>query len=180
MPGHLSFSPSDARIIFAYNRAVFDRFVRRIRKLPWRVAHRRRGIGHESLFDTLVHVLNVHEVWLAYIVRGRTSDSELEELFADRRRRPEDWAGFDRYAKRVWAGVATTVEGFTTRNLGRRVKVFWMPGEYTVRDAVLQTTIEQAHHLGEVIGALWQDDREPPEMTWIDVGRALDRRTRRR
>jgi hypothetical protein len=46
-----------------------------------------------------------------------------------------------------------------------------MPGRYTVADALLQATIEEAHHLGEVIGALWQEDLSSPAMTWIDVRR---------
>jgi len=175
----LSFSARDARALVDYNRAVFARFVRRVRNLPAPQARRRRGIGHESLFDTLVHVLNVQEVWLVYIVRGRNSDKELGALFDDERRHPKNWKGFDEYAKRVWSGVDETLKGLTPRSLARRVNVFWMPGRYTVRDALLQTTMEEAHHLGEIIGALWQDDRKPPDMTWIDVRRPPSRRRRK-
>ncbi len=139
-----------------------------------------RGIGHESLFDTLVHILNVHEVWLVYIVRGHNSDKELEPLFNDPSRHPKNWKGFDTYSRRVWAGVDETLEGLTPRDLERPVKAFWMPGRYTLGDALVQTTFEQAHHLGEIIGALWQDDLEPPEMTWLDTNRALAARRRRR
>ena len=179
MAESLTFSLHDARAIVEYNRGVFERFARRVRRLPGKEAFRRRGIGHESLFDTLVHILNVQEVWLVYIVRGRNSDKELGALFEDSRRHPRDWKGFDAYAKRVWAGVEETLAGLTPRALGRAVKVFWMPGDYTFRDAFFQTTIEEAHHLGEVIGALWQDDRRPPDMTWIDVRRGRARRRRR-
>ncbi len=174
----LELAPSDVRSLSSYNRKVFDRFVRRIRRLPPRVARRRRGIGHETLFDTLVHILNVQEVWLVYIVRGRNSDEELEALFQDRSRRPRDWKGFDAYARRVWSGVDATLRSLTPRALARPVSVFWMPGRYTVRDAVLQVTFEEAHHLGEIIGALWQDDRPSPDMTWLDVRRARVRRRR--
>jgi uncharacterized damage-inducible protein DinB len=179
MPPQLSFSPEDARAIFAYDRSVFDRFVRRVRRLPGRQATRPRGIGHESLFATLVHILHVHEVWHVYIVRGRASRRELETLFRDRSRRPRNWKEFDAYSKRVWIGVESTARHLTNRDLGRVVKAPWMPGRYTVRDAIVQSTIEEAHHLGEVIGALWQDDREPPDMTWIDVRRGPVRRSRR-
>ena len=179
MARSLSLTPNDARAIVEYNHAVFDRFVRRVRNLPGTEATRPRGIGHESLFDTLVHILNVQEVWFVYIVRGRTSDRELGALFDDARRHPSTWKGFDAYAKRVWSGVDETVRGLTPRSLARTVKVFWMPGRYTVRDAVFQTSFEEAHHLGEVIGALWQDDRKSPDMTWIDVRRGRSRRARR-
>lgn len=167
----LRFTREDARAIAEYNRAVFERFARKVRRLPAREAMRKRGIGHESLFATLVHILQVQEVWLVYVVRGRDSDEELEALFQDATRRPSTWKGLDRYSERVWAGIAETARGLTDRKLGERVHAFWMPGRYTVRDAFLQATFEQAHHLGEIIGALWQDDRRPPDMTWIDVRR---------
>jgi uncharacterized damage-inducible protein DinB len=175
----LSFGPSDARAIAEYNRAVFERFVRKVRRLPGTQATRRLGIGHESLFDTLVHILNVQEVWFAYIMRGRNSDREIGALFEDASRHPHDWAGFDAYSERVWTAVDEYVRRVTDRELGRRVSVFWMPGRYTVRDAVLQATLEEGHHIGEIIGALWQDDRKPPDMTWIDVRRPA-RRTKKR
>jgi uncharacterized damage-inducible protein DinB len=179
MTGSLRFSPQDARAIAAYNHAVFDRFVRKVRRLPGKEATRKRGIGHESLFNTLVHVLNVQEVWLVYVVHGRTSDRVLGELFRDPSRHPTTWKGFDEYSTRVWKGIDATLRGLTGRSLDRRVSAFWMPGRYTVRDALLQATVEEAHHLGEIIAALWQDDRRPPDMTWIEVGRPAARRRRR-
>ena len=163
--------PRAIRELVAYDRAVFDRFVRRVRRLPTGAQHRKRGIGHESLFDTLVHILHAREVWLVYIVRGRNSDPELEALFADPVRHPHDWRGFDAYARRVWGEVEVTVRSLTAASLGRRVSAFWMKGRYTVRDAFFQASYEEAHHLGEIIGALWQDDVRPPDMTWIDVHR---------
>jgi len=174
----LELSPHDAKVLVAYNRALFDRFVRKVRRLPRGRAMRRRGIGHESLFATLVHILNVQEVWLVYIVRGRNSDEELGPLFQEKNRHPRDWKTFDLYARRVWAGVDATTRRLTTRDMGRRVWAFWMRGRYTVRDAYLQATMEEAHHIGEIIGALWQDDVRPPEMTWIDVRRPPSRRGR--
>lgn len=175
----LRFSPQEATTLLEYDRAVFERFVHRVRRLPGKSATRRRGIGHESIFDTLVHILNVHEVWLVYIIRGRNSESELEKLFEDRSRHPTTWEEFDVYARKVWAGVDKSLAALTSRSLGRAAKVFWMPGRYTVRDAFLQTTFEEAHHLGEIIGALWQEEIEPPDMTWIDVGRGRAHRTTR-
>ncbi len=168
-PLPLRFGPDDARALVAYNRAVFERYARAIRRLPARAAHRRREIGHQSLFDTLVHILNVQEVWLVYLLRGR--NGELSRLFQDAARHPDDWAGFARYQRRVWEGIGETASAWTARSLGRTVAAPWMPGRYTARDGLLQATLEQAHHLGEIIGALWQDDREPPEMTWIDTRR---------
>ncbi len=167
-------SADTARRILVYDRAVFERFERRIRRLPKRGAFEDRGIGHLSYFATLVHVLNVHEAWLVYVVPGRTA--EFVRTHAEPRRHPSDWAGFRRYSSEVWQGLERFAEQATDRSLARRVQAPWMPGRYTVGDAVLQTSFEEAHHLGELIGALWQQDRRSPDMTWIDVGRGGPRR----
>ena len=166
-------TPSQARRISAYNRRLFERFVSCVRKLSWQDASRKREIGHQSLFGTLVHILNVHEVWMEYIIQGRNSDAELEKLFADKRRRPEDWKGFSTYSSRVWRSIDQKLAKLTPKDMGKQVSVFWMPGNYSVSDAIMQTTFEQEHNHGEIIGAMWQQDVEPPRMTWISVGDAM-------
>ena len=167
-------SVESARALFVYNRNVFYRFVARVERLPAKASRRSRGIGHLSLFDTLVHVLNVHEAWIAYILPGRVR--ELPARFREPDRHPKDWAGFHTYETRVWTEVDRYLAGLTAKELARTVRAPWMPGRYSVSDALFQTTFEEAHHLGEIIGALWQEDRAPPDMTWIDIGRAPVRR----
>lgn len=171
-------SSAQAAELEAYDRKVFDRFVRRVRRLPWTQAVREREIGHRTLFATLVHILNVREVWLVYIVPGR--NRELARLFSEPSRHPNDWKGFRTYAERVWSGSAATTRGLRGRDLGRTVRAPWMPGKYTVADAYLQASYEEAHHLGEIIGALWQDDVASPPMTWIEVTRPSRGRARSR
>ena len=58
--------------------------------------------------------------------------------------------------------------GLTERRLDARVRAPWMPARYNLEDGFVQSTIEQANHLGEVIGVYWQHDRAPPKMTWIE------------
>ena len=157
------------RALVRYNRAVFDRFVRRLRRLPWKEVVRNREIGHRTLFDTLVHILIVQEGWLVYLVGDRVD--EMADRFRGENALPTTWPQFDRFAERVWTGVDAAARQLRPSGLGRRVRAPWMPGRYTVRDAFLQVTMEEAHHLGEIIGALWQDDRAPPPMTWIEVMR---------
>jgi uncharacterized damage-inducible protein DinB len=177
MAGPLTLSPGDARAIFEYNRAVFDRFARRLSRLPWPTVTAERQTGHHTLFDTLVHILHVQEAWLVYVVPGRSR--ELSRRFREADRHPTTWEGFRTYSDRVWTETAAVVRSLSARDLRRTVKAPWMPGRYTVADALLQATVEQAHHLGEVIGALWQDDLPSPAMTWIDVRRTPTRSARR-
>ena len=170
-------TPDQARAIYAYNFRLFDRYVRAVKRLPGRAAFKRREIGHQSLFDTLVHILNAQEVWLI-VHRGRAR-------FGCRSPPPVQGRGSSSQGvegvrpgtqRRVHHGIESYLAGLTPREMRRSVHAFWMPGEYTVSDAILQTTFEEAHHVGEIIGALWQDDIASPEMTWIGVGRALTRR----
>ena len=172
------FGPADAMALVEYNHRLFDRFARQVRRLPRRAGFRKRGIGHETLFDTLVHIVNVQEVWLLYINRGRNSDRELGSLFENPARHPKDWRDLDAYAERVWSEVEEVTERLTAKELSARVSVFWMKGRYTVRDGYLQATFEEAMHIGEIIGALWQDDTATRDMTWIDVRRPKRRRRR--
>ena len=163
------------RRLEAYNQRVFGRFEQSVRRHGWAAAVKNREIGHLSLKDTLVHILNVHEAWLVAIPQERW------EVFDAPGRRPTDvrsWADLRKYRERVWSGVQAFLGPLTEAKLARRVKAPWMPGRYTLEDAFYQVTIEQAHHLGEIIGAYWQSDWKPPDMTWIEnqPGRRVRRR----
>ncbi len=170
--GTLRFSPDDARAILAYDRAVYDRYLRRVARMPWREAKRDRGTGHGSYFDTLLHIVHPAEAWLLILPDGDVGPT-LEQRLDDPTRWPTDLPGLRRYAARVWSDIDRWAADLTDRSLSRPVSAPWMAGRFTIRDAILQATLEQAHHLGELIGAMWQTDTEPPEMTWMDTRRAL-------
>jgi len=155
------------RALLDYDRTLFDTYVRRIRRLPKKITHRNLGIGHGSMIATLTHILNVQESWLLYIIPRR--QREIDALWQDPARKPKDWKEFDAYAARVWDGIEARLPTLTDQELHRRVKAFWMPGRCTVRDAVLQISFEEAHHIGELIGAMWRLNIEPPTMTWIEL-----------
>ena len=148
-----------------YDRTVFERFERAVVRLGWKAAIRNRETGHLSFKNTLVHILNVHEAWVVAVAQGKW------EIFDEPDRRPDavaSWALFRRYRNRVWAAEDAFLAGLTDARLQRRVRAPWMRGRYTLEDAFLQISFEQAHHLGEIIGAFWQMDRSPPVMTWIE------------
>lgn len=147
-----------------YDRRAFEAFERGIKRLGWSQATKDRGIGHLSLKDTLVHILNVHEAWL---VGAATGNWEFAKDQSRRRANIRSWSDLRRYRERVWAGIDELMEGLTDAQLRRRVKVSWIKGRYTLEDGFFQTSFEQAHHLGEIIGAYWQMDRTPPQMMWI-------------
>ncbi len=69
----------------------------------------------------------------------------------------------------VEASVDALLRELNDSMLAFPIKVDWMETEHSLADALMQVTIEQAHHLGEIIALLWQHNIEPPEMTWIGV-----------
>lgn len=150
--------------LITYDRRAFEAFERGIQRRGWAEAAKDRGTGHHSFKDTLVHILNVHEAWLVGAAQGKW------DIFKDPSRKRENvrsWTDLRRYRGRVWAGIDELMAGLTEEQLQRRVKVPWIGGRYTLEDAFFQSSFEQAHHLGEIIGAYWQMDRAPPQMMWI-------------
>jgi uncharacterized damage-inducible protein DinB len=159
------------RRLVRFDRLSFESFERSIRRLGWKAATANREIGHLTVKDTLVHILNVQEAWLVAAAQDR-----WEEVRGDQRRRRENvrsFADLTAYRKRAWASIDPLLRGLTDRQLDRRVSVPWIPGRYTLEDGFFQSSFEQAHHLGEVIAAYWQKDRVPPQMMWIPLQRGL-------
>lgn len=155
------------RRLSRYNRAAFASFERSATRLGWRQATRDRGLGHASIKDTLVHILNVHEAWLVASAQDR-----WEEVRANPGRRAgavRSFADLRRYRAATWRAIDPLLAALTDRQLDRRVRVPWIPGRYTLQDAFFQSSFEQAHHLGELIGAYWQANRTPPQMMWIPL-----------
>jgi len=167
-------SVADVRRLYVYNWKVYDAYLDRLQRLPWRLAVRDLGSGHRSLKDTMVHILNVHDAWINFVVPGRVR--ELERTPGRRPAELGSWAEVRGYRDRVRAGVDPFLRRLRPADLRRPVHAPWMPGHYTLEDVFLQTSLEQAHHLGEVIALLWQREIEPPEMTWIDLRREGARR----
>jgi uncharacterized damage-inducible protein DinB len=160
----VSYVPTIRRLV-DYNRRVFDRYLRSAVRRGWKAATKNRETGHRSIKDTLMHILNVHEAWLVAIAQDRW------EVFDTPGRRGDavrSWAELRKYRDRVWHEIDTLMGRLTEADLRRRVKAPWMPGKYTLEDAFFQTSFEQAHHLGEIIGVYWQADWTPASMTWIE------------
>ena len=160
----------DYRRIFAYNRRVLEVYCRKLERLPWHVVSREREAGWHSIVGTFNHILRVHDAWLNYVIQGELANpgmmrrtwSSLESMKEIRASLEKTWAKIGSYLKRL-----------TDRELRRIVRAEWQPKACSVADALMQVTFEQAHHTGEIIAMLWQDDVRPPEMTWLSTSWAL-------
>ena len=159
-------SVDSVRRLVRYDRLAFESFERGIKRLGWKEATKNREIGHLSFKDTLVHILNVHEAWLVAAAQDRW---EVGKDPSRRRENVRSWADLRKYRERVWSGIDALMADLSEPRLRSRVKVPWMSGRYTLEDAFFQSSFEQAHHVGEIIGAYWQMDKAPPQMMWIPL-----------
>jgi uncharacterized damage-inducible protein DinB len=153
----------DFRRIFSYNRIVLHSFFEAIDKLPVEIASKNLEASHSSIAGIFTHILTVYDGWLNHARKGETSgvpEFELDEAY-------QSMDGMRKYMKHVEAGVDALLRELDDAMLGMPVRVDWMEREHSLADALMQVTIEQAHHLGEIIALLWQHNIEPPEMTWI-------------
>jgi uncharacterized damage-inducible protein DinB len=147
-----------------YDRRAFETYERGIQRLGWKEAVKNRETGFLSFKDTLVHVLNVHDSLLIAVAQKRP------EIWKDPARKRENirsWEDLRNYRNRVWKGIDELIPKISEKSLRRVAKVPWFRGRYTLEDVIIQASFEQAHHLGEIIGAYWQMDKAPPQMMFI-------------
>lgn len=164
-------SPDDSRRMYAYNRRVLEVYLRKLERLPWSVVSKDRGVTWHSMAGVFKHILGVYDGWLNYVIQGASADPVAwkrpwKSLGAMQEIRP--------YFEAVWARADRLLDGLTEASLRRKVKAPWQPKACPLADALMQVTLEQAHHLGEIIAMLWQEDIRPPEMTWLGTNWALE------
>ena len=176
MPAPMA-SAEEFRRIYRYNRAVMDAYARKLERLPWSVVSKDRGATWHSMAGVFHHIVGVYDGWLRYVAQGRGVD----EKTASRR-----WDSFASMADirafhdAVWASVERLLDRLTDASLRHGVRAPWKPKACTLEDALLQVTLETAHHLGEIIAMLWQEDRRPPAMTWLDIQWGLEAAAKKR
>ncbi len=164
------------RRIYRYNRAVMDAYARKLERLPWAVVSKDRGATWHSMAGVFHHVVGVYDGWLCYVVQGKDVMEETAAKSWDSLASMREVRAFH---DAVWDQVDVLIRGLTDASLRRKVKAPWQPKACTLEDALMQVTLETAHHLGEIIAMLWQEDIQPPAMTWLDIQWGLDARARR-
>jgi len=163
MSGHMN--ADDFRRIFKYNRQVLHSFLETLDKLPSEIVSENVGASHNSMKDIFTHILTVYDGWLNHARKGEASgvpDLEFDEAF-------HSMDAMKRYMEHVETGVDALLGDLSDSMLASPIKVDWFEKERSLADVLMQVTIEQAHHLGEIIALLWQQNINPPEMTWIGV-----------
>ena len=165
-------SVADIREIYEYNWQALRDFCEGLSKLPQEELLKDREATYHSMKNIFFHILIVHDGWLNVTAQGSSADPniyELEDFDAIR-----TMAELRSYMEKIIAKERDFLAGLMDADLDRGVQPEWKTRSHPLRDALMQVTLEQAHHTGELIALFWQQDVEPPEMTWIDVRLAME------
>jgi len=161
---------ADFRSIYEYNWQVLRDYCEALAKVPKDELVKNREATHESLKNIFHHILSVHDGWLNVTAQGASADPAMREKDFDE---VESMDALRDYMEKIIAKEKRFLSKLTDKDLDRGIQPEWKTRPHPMSDALLQVTFEQAHHLGELIALFWQQDIEPPEMTWIDVRLAM-------
>ncbi|MCI4371867.1 MAG: DinB family protein [Thermoplasmata archaeon] len=157
---------ADFRMIYEYNWRVLRDYADALAKLPRDAVRKDRGATHGSMQHIFHHILSVHDGWLNVTAQGVSADAAMRERdFKD----VDSMEPLRTYLEKIVAREKAFLATLNDKDLERKVQPEWKERPHALRDALMQVTFEQAHHIGELIALFWQIDVEPPEMTWIDV-----------
>lgn len=161
----------DFRSIYEYNWRVLNDFCDGLAKLSEDALLKNREASYQSMKNIFFHILKVHDGWLNVTAQDDSADPKVYDGDFDTLRTMADLRA---YMEKVIAKERTLLASLKDPDLDRPVQAWWKKQPHPLRDALMQVTLEQAHHLGELIALFWQQDIEPPEMTWIDVRLAIE------
>jgi len=160
----------DFRAMYRYNWRVLRDYCDGLSTLPPEAVEKDREATYGSMKNIFHHILSVHDGWLNVTAQGASADPGMREKDFDEVR---SIAELREYMAKIIAKEERFLGKLAEKDLDRGVQPEWKARPHALRDALLQVTFEQAHHLGELIALFWQQDVEPPEMTWIDVRLAI-------
>jgi len=157
---------ADFRSVYEYNWWVLREYAAALAKLPQDELVKNREATYESMKNIFHHILSVHDGWLNVTAQGASADPAMRERDFDEIDSMEPLRG---YLDKIITKEKSFLASLKDEDLDRGVQPEWKERPHPLRDALMQVTLEQAHHLGELIALFWQMDIEPPEMTWVDV-----------
>jgi len=155
----------DFRRIFSYNERVLRSFFDALNPIPWETLSKNMEASHNSIKNIFIHILTVYNGWINYNALGKSESIPWEQ------HDPKNYHSMNQLAEfmgTVLDNVTHFIQELNDSNLPKKISAPWLEGEYALSDILFQVTLEQAHHLGEIIALLWQMNIEPPPMTWID------------
>ncbi len=142
------------------------RYCDALSELPEEAVLKNREATYQSMKNIFHHIVKVHDGWLNVSAQDDSPDPKVYDGDFDAL---PTMASVRAYMEKVIAKEQAFLASLKDDDLDRPIQAWWKKRPHPLRDALMQVTLEQAHHLGELIALFWQQDVEPPEMTWIDV-----------
>ncbi len=161
---------ADFRDIYEYNWRVLRDYCDALSALPEEAVLKNREATYQSMKNIFHHIVKVHDGWLNVSAQDDSPDPTVYDGDLDTL---PTMASVRAYMEKVIEKEQALLASLQDGDLDRPVQAWWKKRPHPLRDALMQVTLEQAHHTGELIALFWQQDIEPPEMTWIDVRMAI-------
>ncbi len=154
-----------AKLIY-YTHAARQRYLKMLAELPWEEFIEDRGASFASMRNIFLHVLDVEDRLINYVIPERSQEWIQQDYL-----KFTDMSSIEKRAEDVEKKANAYLASLTPRELDRKVTLPWRrnpPLVMRVEDILAMISFEAASHMGELIALLWQDDIQPPFLSWSD------------
>ena len=148
------------------------KFLEAFRRLGWEEFTRNREATWDSLRGIFVHILEVEDSWLHYDIPGKP--------WPFGNRDPLTFKNFEEveaYEHELTEKTRQLLAYLKPQDLCRDVVLWEGQRKGTVENILIHTFIDEVAHLGEFVCLMWQIDRKPPFINWIELHSKPDGRS---
>ncbi len=150
--------------MYKFSSTVRKRFATKLAELPWDQVSKNREASFYSMKNILVHMIECEDRIVNWVIRdkGQLYENKRYDNYTSMKMVMD-------YMKEVQDRTRIFLSTLNEDELARKVDFVTSSGKVfklSVEECLFQAFTEQLYHLGELIALLWQDDIEPPPMTW--------------
>jgi uncharacterized damage-inducible protein DinB len=159
---------------FRYNDDARASYRAVLEKVPMAELVKDRGASF-PLLDIFLHVLDGRRVWIGWVATDRMKEFERVIPTIRYRGRIRTFPDLDAALLEDRALVSGFLGNLTEADLSRVLEYDdhdegkpWFRARVRLRDLLWHLVEEEIQHRGEMNALLWQLDREPPILDWVD------------
>ncbi|MDQ1280475.1 MAG: hypothetical protein QG670_1738 [Thermoproteota archaeon] len=150
--------------LMQYVHAARKRYLKTLNELPWDEIIKDRGASFPSIRDILLHSLDVEDRLINYVIASK-AETWVSEDFG----KFSTMSGIQQRIEEVENKVEAYLAKLSKTELERKITLPWRrdsPMMLMIEDVLVQVSIENISHLGELIALMWQFDKQPPFLSW--------------
>jgi uncharacterized damage-inducible protein DinB len=140
------------------------KFISQFQTLGWEEFVRNREASWNSLQGIFIHLLEVEDYLLHYDIAGKPWPFEDRD--------PSVFKNFvevENYEREVTQKTRRLLGDLNPEELSREISFSEGKERATVENLLIQAFIDEAVHLGEFVCLMWQMDKKPPYINWIEL-----------